>query len=75
MGHGIVVSVRSLHVFALQGRVNAHGLDICHGLVAHVVDNGLEDVGVDAERGEIGESGDGAGLVAAILGLGGGGGA
>lgn len=62
------------HVFSLQGRVNAHGLDIGHRFVAHVVDNRPEDVGVHAERGEIGESGDKTGLVAAILGLGGGGG-
>lgn len=65
---------QDLHVFSLQGRVNAHGLDIGHRFVAHVVDNRPEDVGVDAEGGEIGESGDKTGLVAAILDLGGGGG-
>lgn len=63
---------QSLHVFSLQGRVYAHGLDISHGFVAHVIDNRLEDVGVDAERGEIGESGDKTGLIAPILVLGGG---
>ena len=74
MGHGLVVQRQSLHVFSLKSRVYAHGLDIGHGFVAHVIDNGLEDVGVDAERGEIGEFGDEVGLVAAISGLSGGGG-
>lgn len=61
---------QNLHVFSLQGRVYAHGLDICHVFVAHITDNRLEDVGVDAERGEIGESGDETGLIGPILGLG-----
>lgn len=42
------------HVSTLEGRLDGLGLNRCHGIVFHVVDDGLEEVGVNAL--EIGEA-------------------
>lgn len=57
-------------VFALEGGVDAHGLNIRHALVTHVIDNGAEDVVVDADRREIREAGDAAVGARLVLALG-----
>lgn len=47
-----------VHVLALQGRVDAHGLNVCHGLILHVLEDCLEDVVVDADGCEISKACD-----------------
>lgn len=61
-----------IHVLPLQGGVDAHGLDLGHGLIFHIVDDGADDVLMDAERRQIRKAGDLTTRARLMLALGGG---